>query len=338
MTRDAPRWRVGLTFDLAGERPLGPGDPRDRDAELDAPATIDAIADALVRSGYEVVRIGGLRALVQRLATGALDVDLVFNLAEGTGGLGREAQVPGLLEAYRMPYSGSDPVAMALTLDKGWCKRIWAQVGLPTAPFAVVAGEGELAALAFDYPAFVKPIAEGSSVGIDRDARVDDRAALEARVRRVWRDYRQPVLVEPYLPGPEYTVAILERGGAPEVLGMLQTTERGGVRSGTEKRASLTGVVEVPFVGLGDAALEAALAELALRAYRAVGARDFARIDLRCDAAGVANLLEINLLPGLVPARSPFPLIAAAAGITYPELIAQMLDGARRRAQLEETP
>jgi D-alanine-D-alanine ligase len=328
-----------MTFDLAGERPLGPADPLDRDAELDAPATIDAIAAALSASGYEVVRIGNLHALVARLASSPLGVEVVFNIAEGTRGLGREAQVPVLLEAYGVPYSGADPVALALTLDKGLCKRIWADAGLPTAPFRVVAGEGDLATLEFEYPAFVKPNGEGSSLGIDRDARVDDRAALEARVRRLWRDYRQPVLVEPYLPGPEFTIGILEREGAPQVLGMLQTAESGGMRSQMDKRASLTGAVAAPFVAVDDPALAADLADLALRAYRTVGGRDFARIDVRRDANGVDQLLEINLLPGLVPGRSPLTLIAAAAGITYPSLISGMLAGAlRRRAHLEEMP
>lgn len=332
--------RVGLTFDLAGERPLAPGDPYDRDAEHDAPATIDAIACAVGRLGHEVVRIGNLRALSRRLAVGALGAEVVFNIAEGVRGLGREAQVPVLLEAFGVAYSGSDPVALTVGLDKGLCKRLWAQAGLPTAPFAVLAGEGDLAELEWGrYPAFVKPLAEGSSMGVAAGSRVEDRAALAAHVRKLWRDYRQPVLLEPYLLGLEFTVAVLERRGVPSVLGVLQTGASGSLRMQLDKRSSLTGVVAPPFVAVEDRAREAELAEVALRAYRSLGARDFARLDLRCDASGDAQLLEINLLPGMVPGRSPFPLIAEAAGLAYPDLIAAMLDGAlRRRAVHEETP
>ena len=332
--------RVGLTFDLAGERPLGASDPYDRDAEHDAPATIDAIACAVGQLGHEVVRIGDLRALSRRLAVGALDADVVFNVAEGSRGLAREAQVPVLLEAFGVAYSGSDPVALAVGLDKGLCKRLWAQAGLPTAPFAVLAVESDVAALAWErYPAFLKPLAEGSSMGVEAGSRVEDQAALVARARRLWRAYRQPVLLEPYLPGPEFTVAVLERRGVPSVLGMLQTGASGVVRLQRDKRSSLSGVVAPPFVPVEDRLREAELAALALRAYRVLGARDFARIDLRCDAVGAVQLLEINMLPGLVPGRSPFPLIAEAAGLAYPDVIAAMLDGAlRRRAGTEETP
>lgn len=339
MTVLRPPLRVGLTFDLAQGRPLGPNDPHDRDAELDAPATIEAIEAALVAAGHEVVRLGNLRALLTWLAADVRAVDAVFNVAEGTRGAAREAQVPALLEAFGIAYSGSDPVALALTLDKGLCKRVWLQAGLPTAPFAVLTGQEDLAAQAIDFPAFVKPNAEGSSIGVGDAARVEDQVALEARVRRLWHDYRQPVLLEPYLSGPEFTVAVLEEAGVPRVLGVLQTTDVGGVRSQGAKRATLTGALEVPFAAVSDPQRAAELAELGLRAYRAVGARDFARLDIRCDAAGVANLLEINLLPGLVPGRSPFPLIASSAGLSYPALIARMFDGAlRRRVQLEETP
>lgn len=339
MTLINPSVRVGLLFDLAGERPFGPTDPHDRDAELDTPATIAAIEGALTDLGHSVVRIGNLRALLPRLAAGALGCEVAFNLAEGTRGLGREAQIPTLLEAFGVPYSGSDPLALAISLDKGVSKRIWAHAGLPTAHFAVLATESDLAALEWHDSAFVKPLAEGSSIGVDGDAHVTERGALEARVRRLWRDYQQPVLLEPYLPGPEFTIAVLERDGVPVVLGMLQTTEREGVRSQLDKRASLSGAVPIPFMPVRDAAVAATLGDLALRAYRAIGARDVARLDVRYDAAGVPNLLEINLLPGLVPERSPLPLIAAAAGLDYQALIGAILAGAlRRHASTQETP
>lgn len=320
--------RVGLAFDLREAHPLAPGMPPDRFAELDEESTIAAIERELVGLGHRVVRLGGFRQLVDRIGSG-LGVDVVFNLAEGTMGRGREAQVPALLEAYGVPYTGSDPVALAITLDKALTKRLWLGAGLPTPAFRVLATPEDLDDPSEAFPRFVKPVAEGSSIGIDAGSLVRDAASLRARVAHLWAAYGQPALVEPFLPGPEYTVGIVDRDGTPAVLGVAQTAPAGRLRGFAEKRAAAG--AEAPFRAVGDPRSVAELGDLALRAYRAVGCRDFARLDLRCDADGRPQLLEINALPGLAPARSAMAFLADRAGGGYPDLIATVLSGALRR-------
>jgi D-alanine-D-alanine ligase len=323
--------RVGITFDLASDHVLAPGMPHDRHAELDEPATIDAIEEALASAGHTVVRLGSHAALLARAAAGDLAVDVVFNVAEGIRGVAREAQVPVLLEALGVPYSGSDPLALAVTLDKGLTKRLWVAVGLPTAPYAVVADEAALARFDAPYPLFVKPVAEGSSMGIDADAVVDDRAALTARVRHVWRAYRQAALVEAYLPGPEFTVGILGAGAEARVLGVVRTVAAGALWDHHAKHGALTGDATPSYEVERDPALCARLGALALRAYAEVGVRDVGRVDVRMDARGGPQLLEINALPLLTPERSTFAMMATAAGMPYRDLIAAILAPALER-------
>lgn len=322
--------RVGLTFDLREAHPLAPGMPPDRFAELDDERTIAGIEAALTDLGHRVVRIGGLRELVARIGVG-LGVDVVFNVAEGTVGRGREAQVPALLEAYGVPYTGSDPVALAITLDKAVTKRMWLAAGLPTPAFHVVATSGDLDGVPDAYPRFVKPVAEGSSIGIDAGSLVHDAASLRARVTHVWTAYGQPALVEPFLPGREFTVGIVDRAGEPAVLGVAETAPAGRLRGYAEKRATAAGGHDVPFRAVTDPRLEDVLGGLALSAYRAVGCRDLARLDLRCDAEGRPHLLEINALPGLAPTRSAMAYLADHAGGGHTDLIATVLSGALRR-------
>ena len=323
------RARVGVTFDLVSDHALAPGMPNDRFAELDDDATIAAIEAALEGAGFDVVRIGSLPALLSRLASGPLGVDFVFNVAEGVRGVGREAQIPALLEAYGVPYTGSDPLALAVTLDKGVTKRLWRDAGLPTAPF-VVAQPGEPFDAPAPYPLFVKPVAEGSSMGIDPAAIVVDDASFGARVRHVWSAYGQAALVEPYLPGAEYTVGILGEGRLARALGVVRTAQGGALWDHDTKHGAVAG--DVPRYRVeGDPEVSAPLVELALRACAVVGIRDVARVDIRFDARGEPQLLEVNPLPLLTPERSTFALMAAAAGMTHVDLIAAIVEGALRR-------
>jgi D-alanine-D-alanine ligase len=327
----APALRVGLTFDLRAAHRWAPGMPRDRFAELDDERTVTAIEEALAAMGHQVERIGGVHDLIGRLAHAPREVDVVFNLAEGVRGRGREAQVPVLLEAFGIAYTGSDPVTLAITLDKALTKRLWREANLPTAPFQVVAELADLDLVPSEFPRFVKPVAEGSSMGVDGGSVVGDAAALRARVAHVWRTYGQAALVEPFLAGREHTVGVLDRDGVPEVLAVAETAPPGGLRGYDEKRTTSAGVAEAPFRPVDDPRLERELGALALRAYRAVGCRDLARIDLRSDAAGRPQLLEINALPGLAPEVSAMAFLARHAGRSYRDMIGTILAGAVRR-------
>ncbi|MEW6253236.1 MAG: D-alanine--D-alanine ligase, partial [Planctomycetota bacterium] len=212
--------RVGLTYDLRAEY-LAAGYGELETAEFDRPDTVEAIEQALRQLGHEPVRIGHLRQLVSRLAAGER-WDFVFNIAEGLRGLAREAQVPALLEAYDIPCTFSDPLVLALTLHKGLTKRVLRDMGLPTADFAVVECEADLARVNLPYPLFAKPVAEGTAKGIDASSKLRDPDELISVGRRLLAEYQQPVLVETYLPGREFTVGVTGDGDHAVALGTLE--------------------------------------------------------------------------------------------------------------------
>ncbi|MHB8626606.1 MAG: D-alanine--D-alanine ligase family protein [Aggregatilineales bacterium] len=325
--------QVGITCNLRTGHTPDPNLPPDYEAEFDSEATIQTIEAALAEAGHAPVRIGGIRDLVQFLADGR-SVDIVFNIAEGTYGRSREAQVPALLEAYGIPYTLSDPLALALSLDKSMTKRIWHEAGLPTAPFWTVTdcASGELAAIPDRFPLFAKPSYEGSSKGISEDSVIHDRRELEARVAWINQTYQQPALIERFLPGREYTVGILGNGSSAYVLGIAEITSvRVYPVNGFEQKEYMKDRPDV-FVSLPETdPLYSQLSELALAAFRAIDCHDAARVDIRFDSEKCPNLLEINPISGLHPTHSALPAIAGFAGMRYAELIQAILEHAMRR-------
>lgn len=219
--------RIGMTYDLKDEY-LAAGFTADEVAELDSPVTVEAIARALVSQGHAVERIGSIGSLVRALADGRR-WDLVFNIAEGMNGLGREAQVPALLDAWGIPYTFSGPELLALTLHKGWTNAVVHAHGVPTADFWIVNDSGTVEKIDLPFPLFVKPVAEGSSKGISARSLVRSRKELREICAHVLTTYRQPALVETYLPGREFTVGLLGSGRAARVLGVMEvlSTEDG---------------------------------------------------------------------------------------------------------------
>jgi D-alanine-D-alanine ligase len=329
--------RIGLVYDLRDDyRALGFAD--EELAEFDFAGTIEAIEAALAALGHESERIGNVRALARRLADGAR-FDLVFNTAEGVRGFGREAQVPALLEAFELAYTFCDPLVAALTLHKGMAKRVLRDAGVPTAPFHVVADEAGLHAVELPFPLFVKPVAEGTAKGIDAGSRVTDPAALAARCRLIWSRYAQPALVEPFLPGREFTVGLLGEGEGARAIGTLELRLRAGAEPGIYSYLNKERSEERVDLPLADAAAAAAVEPVALAAWRALGGRDAGRIDLRLDAAGRPQVLELNPLPGLHPTHSDLPILWSALGRRYETLIeAIVASAAARRAGLPERP
>ena len=321
--------RVGLTFDLR-DHYMAAGYSAEDTAEFDNIETIDSLAGALERLGLEVDRIGTVRQLAQRLVTGER-WDLVFNIAEGLKGVGREAQVPALLDAYDIPYTFSDPLVMALALHKGMAKRVARDCGVPTAPFAVVESMADLAAVDLPFPLFAKPIAEGTGKGVTPASRVVNRAALRKLCRQLLERYRQPVLVETFLPGREFTVGIIGTGPAAEPVAVMEVLLNGqaeaGVYSYVNKEECESRVVYR--LAEDDQAKEAGA--VALAAWRALGCRDGGRVDLRQDAGGWPLFLEVNPLAGLHPTHSDLPIMCTLAGIPYDALIGRIVDSARRR-------
>ncbi|MGH8580341.1 MAG: D-alanine--D-alanine ligase family protein [Gammaproteobacteria bacterium] len=322
--------RIGITYDLREEY-LAAGYGEEETAEFDRAETIHAIAGALHALGYRPERIGNIKQLAQRLVAGER-WDLVFNIAEGLHGYGREAQVPALLDAYQIRYTFSDPLVCALTLHKAMAKRIVRDSGLATAPFAVVDSEGEVESIPLPFPLFAKPLAEGTGKGVDGASKVESGQQLRAVCRRLLAHYGQPVLVEPYLPGREFTVAILGTGQDAVVFGTAEITLGDGAEADAYSRYNKEYCEEVVRYRLAeDPDLRAKVQALALSAWRCLACRDAGRVDIRLDAQGVPHFLEVNPLAGLHPEHSDLPIIATLVGMSYPQLIRLIVESALKR-------
>lgn len=323
--------RIGMTYDLKDEY-LAAGFTADEVAELDSPVTVEAIARALVSQGHAVERIGSIGSLVRALSDGRR-WDLVFNIAEGMNGLGREAQVPALLDAWGIPYTFSGPELLALTLHKGWTNAVVHAYGVPTADFWIVNDSGTVEEIDLPFPLFVKPVAEGSSKGISARSLVRSRKELREICAHVLTTYRQPALVETYLPGREFTVGLLGSGRAARVLGVMEvlSTEDGDRSAYTyANKQEWRDRVRYDVVG-DDKALQAA--DVALAAWQALGCLDAGRVDVRLDAQGRARFIEVNPLAGLNPESSDLPILCHKIGLEYDMLIAQIVESAAQRAK-----
>jgi D-alanine-D-alanine ligase len=325
--------RVGLVYDLRDEYRAA-GCSEEDVAEFDSEATVASLAGAIRANGYDVERVGRGRALARRLADGDR-WDLVFTIAEGLGGRSREAQVPALLELYGVPYTFSDPLVCAVTLDKAVAKRLILSHGLPTPRFHVIRDAADLAGVRAEglrYPAFVKPVAEGTGKGIDARSRVESAAGLAGAVLPLLERLRQPVLVEEYLPGREFTTGLLGSGAAARVLGtmeirVLENAPAADYTFDVKERCEAC----VTYAPLEHGALRDAVEALALNSYRALECRDAGRIDIRLDRFGRPAFMELNPLPGLHPTHSDLPMIAAQEGMPYRDLVGAILESAARR-------
>ncbi|MCC7440383.1 MAG: ATP-grasp domain-containing protein [Bdellovibrionales bacterium] len=323
--------RVGFSYN---EKRITPGhDPStDTEAEYDSPKTLDSIRNAIRAMGHEVVDLEATAELASVLPTA--DVDVVFNIAEGIKGRNRESQVPALLELLDIPYTGSDPATLALTLDKGLAKRIVRDMGVRTpAFFSMSSGKAKIPQN-LRYPLIGKPVAEGSSKGVMPASVVKNEAELRALAEEITKKYRQSALIEEFLPGREFTVALLGES-RPKALPPMEIVftnpkDEFPVYSYGHKLESNQEVrYEVP--AKVDPQLLRKIEHAARAAFLALGCRDVARVDLRLDADGEVNFIECNPLPGLTPGWSDLCLISDSAGIPYQTLIHEILSPAIRR-------
>jgi D-alanine-D-alanine ligase len=323
--------RIGLAYNLKRVQATR-GGLQDQEAEFDSRPTVEAIANAVASFGHEVVELEADRTFPHSLLVA--QPHAVFNIAEGTHGRSREAHVPALLELLGIPYTGSDPASLVLTLDKGLATSVVRSAGV-RAPRSVAMARGdEPLPEGFTFPAIVKPVAEGSSKGIFSGNVTRSEQAARELARYLALRYEQPALVEEYLPGREFTVAVL--GNPATALPPMEVVHAPGVEfpvySFDHKLEPSDGVrYEVP-AQVGPE-LDQALRALALRAFALLGCRDVARIDVRLDAEGRPAFIECNPLPGLSPGLSDLCLIATAANIEYRALIGTILAPAVRRVR-----
>jgi len=334
--------RGGISVDVQRT----PSVPRADDvyAEWDSPDTIGAVERALGGLG-EVVRLEASPDFPQRLRE--MRPDIVFNMAEGLSGQNREAHVPAICEFYGIPYSGSDPFTLSLCLHKARTKQMLQFYGIPTAQFALVESLAEAKtvkkAALLRYPLFAKPVQEGSSKGITERNYVRHPGDLLACVAELLEVYEQPVILEEFLPGAEFTCGVIGNGRDAKVLPIV------GMRFDELPEGALPiygfeakWIWDTPEQPLNMFECPAAISEsqrsaieqVTLRAYNALGCRDWSRIDVRMDAAGVPNIVEVNPLPGILPnpeENSCLPKAAAAAGMSYDELIQACVLAAAKR-------
>ena len=334
-------WRVALLYNLKGQAAVAPESPPDALAELDTVETVQGLEDALLAGGHQVIPLEADETLLERVREA--DPDICFNIAEGRRGDARESQVPALLEMLGIPYTGSKVLAHAISLDKAIAKRVWRDLGLPTAPFQLFHSEDEPLDRALTFPLFVKPVREGSGMGISSRSVVQDEPALRERLRLVLSAYHQPALVEPFLPGREFTVGLIGNSIGPgeyapkgydrqgfHVFPVLEidlspVEEAQGIYSSytkSERPLDCNYLCPAPI----DAALASELQWLAVEAFRGIDALDVARVDFRLGADGRPYLMEINTLPGLNATYSDIVMAARAEGMTYTDLVNEILN------------
>ena len=325
--------RIGLVYDRK-EDYLALGFSAEDVMEFDGEDTIAGLEAGLASLGHLVDRVGRGVELARRLVAGDR-WDLVFNFAEGVRGRSREAQVPALCELFDQPYCLADPLTCALTLDKALAKRVVRDHGLPTAPFALVSSPDEAVRVELAPPLFVKPYAEGSSKGVTGRSYVGSRDELWPACAELIALFRQPVLVERFLPGREFTVGVVGNGGESRVVGVMEVLITAGAETHSYTALNKDEYLErVTYRLIDGEPLAEECRRVALGAYHALGCRDAARVDLRCDEHGVPCFLEANPLPGLNRVRSDLPIMTRLAGRTYGELLGWILEAAARRCGL----
>jgi D-alanine-D-alanine ligase len=323
---------IGLTYDLRSDY-LAAGYSEEETAEFDQAGTIEAIEGALCELGHTTDRVGHARNLVERLAVGDR-WDLVFNICEGLHGLGREAQVPAILDVYEIPYTFADPAALCVCLDKALTKTVLRAAGMPTPDWHVVRDLADIDRCQLPLPLIAKPLAEGTGKGINAASKITDRSELRRVCERLLMHYEQPVLVEHFLPGREFTVGLVGTGEKADVVGTLEILLRDvaepDVYSYVNKEKSEE-LCDCPLVRATDDVAVAEAELIALAAWRAVAGRDAGRIDLRCDAAGNPQLIEVNPLAGLHPTHSDLPILWTETGAEYVDLIGRIVASAKSR-------
>ncbi len=328
--------RVGIAYNVK------PADhpshlPPDAFEEYDSEATVGHLCDALASLGHEVTRLGAGPGILETLRENRPDI--VFNIAEGEGGRCREAHVPALLEMLGIPYLGSDPLTLCITLDKVMAKRVVASEGFPTPGFRTFRSEAEVDDLGLAYPVIVKPAFEGSSKGVRISSRAVSLPEVRKMVSFVTGQYHQDALVEEFIAGPEVTVGLVGNG-APRVVGVMEivpkTVPREEFVYSLEVKRDWENQVEYRCPPSFPAGTVAGIERCAVGIYRLLGCRDFSRIDFRLDGNLVPHFIECNPLPGLSPGYGDLPIMAGKMGIPYVELVSEILSHALRRTGLAD--
>ena len=315
--------KVGFTYDLRSEY-LKMGYSEEETAEFDREDTVEAIESTLQGLGYLTVRIGNVKQLAAALVNGER-WDIVFNICEGMYGIGREAQVPALLDAWNIPYVFSDPLVLSLTLNKAMTKRVIRDAGIPTADFRVVYSAEEASETDLTYPLFAKPLAEGTGKGINGNSVIRSPRELLGVVRELTGKFRQPVLVERFLSGREFTVGITGSGNNASATGTMEITLNDMAEKEVYSYQNKEEYESMVEYSIAEKEITEKCEKLALDAWKILGCQDGGRVDIRCDDEGEPNFIEVNPLAGLHPVNSDLPILSALNGVSYSELLDRIM-------------
>lgn len=320
---------IGITFDLR-EKYLKFGFSEEETAEFDKKSTIDAIDNTLKELGHSTERIGNIWDLTKKLNKGKT-WDLVFNIAEGLRGIGREAQVPAILDAYNIPYTFSDPLVLALSLHKGMTKRVLRDLQIPTPNFFEVYSVDDLKNVKLKFPLFAKPNAEGTGKGITAKSKIRNKKELFEVCEYLIKTFKQTVLVEEFLPGREFTTGIIGTGEKAKVIGSMEVILLENAEPDVYSYANKDDWIgKIEYKIVTDSVVKKA-EKFALAAWKGLGCRDAGRIDIRVDRNGIPNIIELNPLAGIHPTHSDLPIICNMKNIQYKTLIEWIVESASER-------
>jgi len=318
--------KIGITYDLRSWY-TDRGYSMDDTAEFDKQETVDALESSLKIMGYETDPVGNAFQLIEALSAGKR-WDLVFNIAEGLYGDGRESVVPAILDQYKIPYVFSGPVIMGLSLNKHIAKLVVAASGVPVSPGLLIADLKDLNNCTLKYPLFVKPVSEGTGKGITAKSLVNTKEELKNMVEWILKEFHQPALVEEYLSGREFTVGIIGYGEDAMAIGGMEITCADNLPYSLEVKENYQNYCTYKPL---DAEISDECKSVALRAWKALDAVDAGRVDLKADRNGRICFIEANPLAGLNPVHSDLPILSRMYGIDYQTLMEMIMKAAIRR-------
>jgi len=321
--------KVGLTYDLRSWY-IDRGYSMDETAEFDKQETVDALENSLKLMGYETESVGNAFQLIEALASGR-KWDIVFNIAEGLYGDGRESVVPAILDQYKIPYVFSGPVIMGLSLNKHLAKLVVAASGVPVSPGCLITELKDMERCNLIYPLFVKPVSEGTGKGITEKSLVNTPAELTNMVKWILTEFRQPALVEEYLPGREFTVGLVGYGADAMAIGGMEVMTINNLPYSVEVKENYQNYCT--YKPLDNDIIDECKS-VALRAWKALDAVDAGRVDLKADRNGKICFIEANPLAGLNPIHSDLPILSRMYGIEYQTLMEMIMKAAIKRIRV----
>jgi D-alanine-D-alanine ligase len=318
--------KVGLTYDLRSWY-IDRGYSMDETAEFDKQETVDAIDNSLKQMGHETEPIGNVFQLIEAIAAGK-KWDIVFNIAEGLYGDGRESVVPAILDQYKIPYVFSGPVIMGLSLNKHLAKLVVEAAGVPVSPGCLITELKDLNKCNLKYPLFVKPVSEGTGKGITEKSLVNSYAELAKMVEWILTEFRQPALVEEYLPGREFTVGVVGYKDEAAAIGGMEVMTANNLPYSVEVKENYQNYCKYKPL---DSDIIDECKSVALSAWKALNAVDAGRVDLKADRNGKICFIEANPLAGLNPIHSDLPILSRMYGIEYQTLMEMIMKAAIKR-------